>query len=59
MDERKIIARRIKKAERRIAAGYRQPEGQESEVDRLARLRQALGHSDVKESRETEKLRKA
>jgi bifunctional DNA-binding transcriptional regulator/antitoxin component of YhaV-PrlF toxin-antitoxin module len=41
MEERRYILRRIKKAERRIAAGYVPPKGQESEPDKLARL-QAL-----------------
>lgn len=42
MDERKTLLRRIKKAERRVAAGYAPPKGQEQELDRAARLGREL-----------------
>ena len=40
--EIEIIEARIKKCERRIAAGYVTPDGQESEQSRLERLRAVL-----------------
>jgi hypothetical protein len=43
--EVKRITRRIKKAERRIEAGYKPGEGQESEQDRLKRLTALLPSS--------------
>jgi hypothetical protein len=42
MDERKTLLRRIRKAQRRIVAGYVPPKGQESEVDRHVRLEREL-----------------
>jgi hypothetical protein len=42
MDERSLLIRRIKKAQRRIVAGYTPPQGQEHEPDRHDRLEREL-----------------
>lgn len=42
MEERKSLVRRIKKAERRMSAGYNPPKGEESEFERGARLSHCL-----------------